>query len=54
MLCLLSRQEHLEKLQKHQKHYLRIEPQVKLPVAQALVRQQLKKLKQEIKEHGRS
>ena len=54
MLCLLSRQEYLEKLQKHQKHYQQLYRQVRLPVAQALVGQQLKKLKQEIKEHGGS
>ena len=52
MPCLLNRQEYLEKLKLHQAHYLQIEPQVKLPVAKALVRQQLKKLKREIKEHG--
>ena len=49
MPCLLSRQEYLEKLQKHQKHYLRIEPQVTLPVAKSLVKQQLRKLKRQIK-----
>ena len=52
MPCLLSRQEHLEKLQKHQKHYQQLYRQVRLPVAQALVRQQLKKLKREIRERG--
>ena len=50
MPCLLSRQEYLEKLQKHQKHYQQIYRQVTLPVAQALVRQQLRKLKKRIKQ----